>query len=406
MTDTPKPARRAGHGEDTIYWDAAKNRYVGAVSLGYAPNGKRRRPKVYGKTKTEVRQKIRDLKKEVQSGVKAPANYTVADAVNDWLERGLKGRDEQGTIGKNRSVANKHLIPFIGKARLKDLSADDVDEWLDGRAEFLATRSLRDLLAILRRSIEHAQRRDKAVRNVALLVTAPEGRPGRPSKALNLEQAKAVLTAARPSRLYAYLVLSFLGGVRTEEARPLTWDHVFLETKDGIPPHVAVWRSVRKHGETKTRKSRRTIALPKMVVEVLEEHMRWQKQERAAQGKEWSPKGLVFTTRSGEPLDAANVRRDFRAIVAKAAKMPGIELKPHEWTTRETRTSFVSLLSDHGVPLETIALLVGHSSQTTTEVVYRKQLRPVITKGAEAMDHIFADGQEGEETQEEGGAVA
>ncbi|GCD36037.1 site-specific integrase [Streptomyces chrestomyceticus JCM 4735] len=406
MTDAPKPARRAGHGEDTIYWDAAKNRYVGAVSLGYAPNGKRRRPKVYGKTKTEVRQKIRDLKKEVQSGVKAPANYTVADAVNDWLERGLKGRDEQGTIGKNRSVANKHLIPFIGKAKLKDLSADDVDDWLDGRAEFLATRSLRDLLAILRRSIEHAQRRDKAVRNVARLVTAPEGRPGRPSKALNLEQAKAVLTAARPSRLYAYLVLSFLGGVRTEEARPLTWDHVFLETRDGIPPHVAVWRSVRKHGETKTRKSRRTIALPKMVVEVLEEHMRWQKQERAAQGKKWSPNGLVFTTRSGEPLDAANVRRDFRAIVAKAAKLPGIELKPHEWTTRETRTSFVSLLSDHGVPLETIALLVGHSSQTTTEVVYRKQLRPVITKGAEAMDHIFAGDQEGEEAQEEGGAVA
>lgn len=408
MTETPKPTRRAGHGEDTIYWDAAKNRYVGAVSLGYAPNGKRRRPKVYGKTKTEVRQKIRDLKKEVQSGVKAPANYTVADAVNDWLERGLKGRDEQGTIGKNRSVANKHLIPFIGKAKLKDLSADDVDDWLDGRAEFLATRSLRDLLAILRRSIAHAQRRDKAARNVALLVTAPEGRPGRPSKALNLEQAKAILAAARPSRLYAYLVLSFLSGVRTEEARPLTWDHVFLDTKDGIPPHVAVWRSVRKHGETKTRKSRRTIALPKMVVEVLEEHMRWQKQERAAQGKEWSPNGLVFTTRSGEPLDAANVRRDFRAIVAKAAKMPGIELKPHEWTTRETRTSFVSLLSDHGVPLETIALLVGHSSQTTTEVVYRKQLRPVITKGAEAMDDIFTSDQEGEEVkeQEEGGAVA
>jgi integrase len=235
---------------------------VGAVSLGFAPNGKRRRPKVYGKTKTEVRQKIRDLKKEVQTGVKAPVNYTVADAVNDWLERGLKGRDEKGTIGKNRSMANKHLLPFIGKAKLKELSADDIDDWLDDRAEFLATRSLRDLLAILRRSVAHAQRRDKAARNVALLVTAPEGRPGRPSKALTLEQAKAVLTAARPSRLYAYLVVSLLSGVRTEEARPLTWDHVFLETKDGIPPHVAVWRSVRKHGETKTRKSRRTIALP------------------------------------------------------------------------------------------------------------------------------------------------
>lgn len=400
MSETPKRATRAGHGEDTIYWDAAKKRYVGAVSLGYAPNGKRRRPKVYGKTKTEVRQKIRDLKKEVQTGVKSPVNYTVADAVNDWLERGLKGREEL-TLSKNRSMANKHLVPLLGKAKLKDLNADDVDDWLDDRAEVLATRSLRDLLAILRRSIAHAQRRDKAARNVALLVTAPEGRPGRPSKALNLEQAKAVLAAARGSRLYAYLVLSLLSGVRTEEARPLTWDHVFLETKDGIPPHVAVWRSVRKHGETKTKKSRRTIALPKQVVDVLEEHLRWQQQERASRGMEWSRSGRVFTTRTGEPLDAANVRRDFKAIVRKAG------LKP-EWTPRELRHSFVSLLSDHGIPLETIALLVGHSSQATTEAVYRKQLRPVITKGAEAMDDIFADDQEGEEAeeQEEGGAVA
>ena len=202
-----------------------------------------------------------------------------------------------------------------------------------------------------------------------------------------------MLAAARGSRLYSYLVRSLLSGVRTEEARPLTWDHVFLETKDGTPPHVAVWRSVRKHGETKTRKSRRTIALPKQVVDVLEEHLRWQQQERASRGMEWSRTGRVFTTRTGEPLDAANVRRDFKAIVRKAG------LKP-ERTLRELRHSFVSLLSDHGIPLETIALLVGHSSQATTETVYRKQLRPVITKGAEAMADIFADDQEGEEAEQ------
>ncbi|WP_254402371.1 tyrosine-type recombinase/integrase [Streptomyces sp. AC555_RSS877] len=104
---------------------------------------------------------------------------------------------------------------------------------------------------------------------------------------------------------------------------------------------------------------------------------------------EWSATGRVFTTRTGEPLDAANVRRDFKAIVKRAG------LKP-EWTPRGLRHSFVSILSDNGVPLETIALLVGHSSQATTEAVYRKQLRPVITQGAEAMDHIFADSREGD----------
>ncbi|MFF9284902.1 tyrosine-type recombinase/integrase [Streptomyces griseosporeus] len=102
---------------------------------------------------------------------------------------------------------------------------------------------------------------------------------------------------------------------------------------------------------------------------------------------EWSPADLVFTTRSGEPLNAANVRRDFKAIVKKAGLAP-------EWTPRELRHSFVSPLSDHGIPLERIAQLVGHTGQATTEAVYRKQLRPVITEGAEAMDVIFAQRRE------------
>jgi integrase len=59
------------------------------------------------------------------------------------------------------------------------------------------------------------------------------------------------------------------------------------------------------------------------------------------------------------------------------------------WTPRELRHSFVSLVSDNGVPLETIADLVGHASTAVTEEVYRHQLKPVITRGAETMNTIF-----------------
>ena len=54
--------RRRGHGEDGIYLDAARNRYVGAISLGYGPDGKRIRRKVSGKTKQEVRAKLKELR--------------------------------------------------------------------------------------------------------------------------------------------------------------------------------------------------------------------------------------------------------------------------------------------------------------------------------------------------------
>jgi hypothetical protein len=62
------------------------------------------------------------------------------------------------------------------------------------------------------------------------------------------------------------------------------------------------------------------------------------------------------------------------------------------WTPRELRTSFVSLLSHRGVSIEEIARLVGHASTRTTEIVYRRELRPVTT-GAEIMDQLFKESQ-------------
>src|SRR5690242_20782573 len=101
--------------------------------------------------------------------------------------------------------------------------------------------------------------------------TTPWNRPsrgleGRPSKSLTVEQAQALVEAAETSRLHAYIVLCLLTGCRTEEARALRWDHVDLDgdpdADPPIPPHVAVWRSVRAHGDVKTQKSRRTLRLP------------------------------------------------------------------------------------------------------------------------------------------------
>ena len=42
-----------------------------------------------------------------------------------------------------------------------------------------------------------------------------------------------------------------------------------------------------------------------------------------------------------------------------------------------------------GVPVDEIVRLAGHASSRTTEVIYRRELRPVITTGAEVMDQIF-----------------
>jgi hypothetical protein len=73
--------RRRGFGEDGIYLDAARNRYMGAVSLGFGPDGKRIRRKVSGKTKQEVRAKLQALHQEMNAGVKSSNTYTVRQTV-------------------------------------------------------------------------------------------------------------------------------------------------------------------------------------------------------------------------------------------------------------------------------------------------------------------------------------
>ena len=63
---------------------------------------------------------------------------------------------------------------------------------------------------------------------------------------------------------------------------------------------------------------------------------------------------------------------------------------------RELRHTFVSVMSVSGVAVEEIARLAGHASSRTTETIYRHELRPVITTGADVMDKIFtAVGREG-----------
>jgi integrase len=59
------------------------------------------------------------------------------------------------------------------------------------------------------------------------------------------------------------------------------------------------------------------------------------------------------------------------------------------WAPRDLRHTFVSLMSADGVPIEEIARLAGHNRTATTELVYRHELRPVITTGAEVMDRIL-----------------
>ena len=404
---------RRRRGEDAVWFDHrgpctdperhrhCPGRWCAEVTLGWTAEGKRNRRRVVGATKTAVTDKLKSLRKDLDKGiVPAPGSgsYTLQDAIDAWLAEGLVGRSPK-TVTRNRSLfylaGTDDLRPeftAIGKRKLRELTATQVRHALDAAARTRSTATVSLIHNCLTRAIRHAEAHDRVSRNVAALVDTPQGQPGRPSKSLSPEQAAAVLKAAESSELKAYITLSLTTGIRTEEARALLWTHVVTWDVDEAAwrpvteagwEHdkfaIYVWRSVRAGGRTKTERSRRTLGLPEIAVTALREE--WQHQA-ADRRPAWEDHGLVFCTSVGTPLDVSNVLKRFKAV----CKAAGIGT---DWTPREMRHTFVSLMSESGMPVEEIAALAGHTSSRTTETVYRHELRPVLRSGAEAMDARF-----------------
>ena len=146
---------RRGHGEGSVYRDAANGTWVGAISLGWRPDGSRIRCKVTGRTKTEVREKLKKLQAEADAGLKTSASYTVSKAVDDWAAEALD------------ALADKTVRSHVD----------------------LLTRTIASTHNVLVRAIRHAEANDRVGRNVASLVKPPQGKTGRPSRAMTAAEA-------------------------------------------------------------------------------------------------------------------------------------------------------------------------------------------------------------------------
>jgi len=166
--------------------------------------------------------------------------------VEDWFGEGLHGRSEKTTTLYAGLL--DPLLEIIGAKPLRDLTAGDVRSALGQLTSRYSTRSLQITRNSLDRAIQHAQADDLVARNVAALVRPPRGRSGRPSRSFTLEQAKAQLAVTEGSRWHAYVALSPLAGIRTEEARALQWDHVVTWAGD-----AAGWQPVSTAGFDRSR---------------------------------------------------------------------------------------------------------------------------------------------------------
>lgn len=191
--------------------------WTGAICLGRRPDGRRRRLKWKGPTEAAAMEKLAEAVDDLEKGIQADRNYTVERGIDDLLKvLAAHGRADT-TVQTYRELVDLHLIPQLGKARVRELTADDVETWLFDRADKLSTSTLGILHGLLTRALRRAQRHDKVARNVSELVDTPRGRAGRPSMSLSVNQATMLLREALHGghRLGPYVALGLLAGLRT-----------------------------------------------------------------------------------------------------------------------------------------------------------------------------------------------
>jgi hypothetical protein len=127
--------------------------------------GRRIRRKVSGRTKTAVQVALAELREELGRAPKSSRTYTVNEAVDEWLDKGLPVRSERTTDLYRYAVG--HLLAKVGTRPLRDLSAGEVRSALQSLRGQLSTRTLSIAQLSLVRAIRFAQAHDRVGRNMA-----------------------------------------------------------------------------------------------------------------------------------------------------------------------------------------------------------------------------------------------
>jgi integrase len=238
------------------------------------------------------------------------------------------------------------------------------------------------LHVILNAALKQAVKWKKLKTNPAEGVEIPK-KQRREMSALDEDQARRLLEAAKEDSMGVIFILALVTGMRPEEFCALRWSDLDLNRCVARVRQVLCWRRGKGGGwyfdEPKTDRSRRTVSLPGFLVGMLFEH----KQKQIAAQPSFQHLDLVFRKTAGDPLHLANLAsRNFKALLRKAGL-------PEEIRLYDLRHSCATLLLASGTHAKVVADRLGHSSITLTMDVYSHVLPSLEAAVADKFDKLL-----------------
>jgi integrase len=354
--------RRRTNGDGSVY-KRQDGYWVGAFYT-HTTSGARKRVVVYGKTLTEARDKLGKAQQQARAGVPVPdESWKLGPYLAYWLEHVVKRNRRPATYALYEMIIRLYLIPGLGTRGLTRLSVATVQMFLNQRLEAGdSVRKVHIMRTVLSAALARAVREELITRNVARSVELPSWQRGtiQPRTA---DEAKRFLIAAKSDPLCAAFVLLVLCGVRRGEVLGLRWGDIeFDRGVFRISQQVQRIRGELLIGPVKTSAGVRTLPLLDLVCQALKLQAERQASYRAAMGSAWPQTDLVFTTRTGRPIEPRSLVRSFRRICE--------ENKIRTSKVHHLRRTVASLLKDLRVPARDAQKILGHARISTTLEIY------------------------------------
>ncbi len=372
------------------------NKFYAIVDLGRGPDGKRRRKWSKGfETHAEADAELIGLLHSLDEGEPIDTSKMGLRAFLEerWLpiissELSPSTRDNYG------HVIRGHIGPDpIAKERLDKIDATKLDAFYlrlresgGRRNQGLAPKTIANVHALLSSAFSFAVDKDLISRNPARRARRPKPDEADIPPPWTAAQLRTFLDHVGGDRLESMWWVLATTGMRRSEVLGLAWSDVDLDRGSLSVTHTVVRGPeglVRRRG-TKTRTSRRHVALDGQTVAKLREHRRRQLEERLAWGEGYADIGVVFTREDGSLLRPDWVSRRFEALRVEAG-LSHIRL-------HDVRHTWATLALSAGVPMKVVQERLGHASIAITMDRYSHVLEGLDRDAAETVTATIFSG--------------
>ena len=293
----------------------------------------------------------------------------------DWLPRwkSTRGNLAASTSAMQASLLKNHVEPWFGDWPLGAVTPTDIQAFVaDLQVKGLSASTVRQCYLIAKGVFDTAADAGLIVRTPARSVTLPR-LPDQEMRFLSRDEVETLATAAGPYR--ALVLTAAYTGARFGELAALRIGRLdLLRRRLTVTYTMSDVRGEWSLKAPKTAASRRQIALPRFICDVLSEHL-----AAVPAGDE----GFVFQAPWGGPLRRSNFRR--RVWLPAVRRSIGEPMRFHD-----LRHTHVALLIAQGEHPKTIQARLGHASISTTLDTYGHLFEGLDEAAADGLDAAHA----------------